>query len=571
MRASGPVRSSKAPSSVAALPLFLLAASYASAQVNGNGPYRADLRLRAGFEQVEVEDGSGGTFKNSTWTQQVFSSASGPLGSPMLGKGSVGFEYSSGDEANRFVQGTDPARRLVGYSLRGQLLPEEIRRYFTLNPSFRQTENRMEWGGMPGSKYRDTDVGGTAGLTLPNLPRFHVSYNDVKRRDDTGTSSFNQDVRSIRQRSSYVRGPFHWEYDRQIQDIGRPIGAGAETRMDTTVSSADLNYYGIKRMGVQDLFARVSYTGSEVSNNAASQTRRGAAENLYVTSRSVSRWGVNFFGRAGQSMTTDFGDGGAKFGNDLALYSRYSDKRWNVENRTQYMNSPERADSVGNRLNVGSSWYGDLLRHSFQGEEAYLFGGGQDPAVRESVLQRLALYPDRRFDVYVKHAYDGERATGGETRSRRLTFGGGGGVYPVREVTAGLDYERRRSRPQPGAARSVSDRVAMSVRSQPINRLSLQVAYIFENYEYIGASGGERTTGSLNAECSYNPLPGLTARARVNQASRSLRSGDSEPIDVALSSEYRVGRSSFSALWESRQVSTPRKFRRFNVSLTRDF
>ncbi len=550
--------------------LCLFAAAPAGAQWNGNGGYHADLRLRTGFEQVTVKD-DGNTFSNSTWTQQVFSNAGGPLGSPWLGSGSVGFEYASGDEASRFVQGADPSRRLVGWNLRGQLLPEEVRRYFTVNPSFRQTENRMEWGGMPGNKYRDTDVGGTAGLTLPNLPRFHVAYNDVKRRDDTGFSSFNQDIRSVRQRSSYVRGPFRWEYDRQIQDIGKPGDPARDLRMDSTVSSADLNYNGIKRLGVQDLFARVSYNGSEVTNNAGSQAQRGASENVYVTSQSVKRFGITFFGRAGQSMTTNFGGRGAKFGNDLALYSRYADKRWNVENRTQYTNSPARADSIGHRLNLGSSWYKNMLRHSFQGEEAYFWGGGRDAMLRDSLLQRLALHPDRRFDVYVKQGYDGSRAPGGQTQTRQISFGGGGGVYPIREASAGLDYERRRSRPQPGAPRTVSDRVALSLRSQPVNRLSLQVSYVYESFGFVESSGGDRTTGSFSAECSYVPVPGLSARARLNRAGYSQETGGSEPLDAVVSADYRVGRSMFSALWESRQVSTPRKYRRFNVSLTRDF
>ena len=76
--------------------LLLVPAGRAAAQPLDS--YRADLRLRTGYEMVEVKDGAGGSLKNSTWLQEFMSNASGPLVSPALGSGAASFEFSSGDD-----------------------------------------------------------------------------------------------------------------------------------------------------------------------------------------------------------------------------------------------------------------------------------------------------------------------------------------------------------------------------------------------------------------------------------------------------------------------------------------
>lgn len=554
---------------VAAAPL-LSALSPAAAQA---GLYNYSGKLEWKFENVSVKTPSGRT-STSMGAHAYSLNLDGPLGSPLLGTGNMGLSFQKGKNLSQVVTAGNSSQEIFGYNFGATLLPPALRRFITLSPNFSKSRNSTSWGDGALHDITDTVSGVTMGLTLPKLPAYTVTYQKLRRKDDSYVAT-NQETEVMDERAVYMKGVLRAEYQRRRQKTRDLFGNNPDSSQDTVNSNVDLNDSDFNKMGLRSYFLRVSYVG-QTNESIGKSEQKGVSTSLNLASKSVKVGKVDSYLGYLHTVSRNLVSQEQSSNGNLTLFSSYSGNRKNVNNQLQVrsLSGANGADYVASEnLSSDITILNGFVNHRFQGVESLKWGasgsGGTDLAE-----QRLSIFPAQKYDFYVDQRYSASRSAAAGAQSQTLGWGGGANWRPNDYARGNLNFQRDANSDLQTAKKTFTDAVSVKFSAEPTSDLSTSLAYAVYMSDAFPVSSRNDT---LSLDASYSLLPGLSLSGTLYRAGNrqhfALGGNDTTTasLDYNIKMLYGIGRTTVSLLYESRETSVFNAYGRFGAFLSRSF
>ncbi|MDA8244861.1 MAG: hypothetical protein M0025_12185 [Elusimicrobia bacterium] len=565
MREPRPGRPWRAGVLAASASLAVCAASASGGQYHYSG--KLDWR----FESVAVRTPAGKT--TTSMGSHVYSlNLDGPLGTPLIGNGNLGLTLQGGKSLSNVVAARKSSQELTGYNFGATLLPPPLRRFINLSPNFSRSVNKTSWGDGALHNITDAASGVTAGLTLPKLPTYSVTYQKLRRTDDSSYAS-DQETDIMDERALYMKGVLRAEYQRRRQTTRDLLGRSPDNEVDSVNSSVDLNDADFNRLGLRSYFMRVSYAG-QTNRSVGSTSQRGVSSLFNLTSRTVRSGGVKSYLGYTQGLNRDLVSKARTSNSDVTAYSSYSGSSGTINNQLQFRNidGPAGADrSVSDNLNSEVTLFNGLAGHRLQLAET-LSWGAQGARGTDLIEQRVSVYPAAKYDFYVDQRYSAARSAAAGALNQGLGWGGGVNWRPAYYARGDMSYQEDLGSDLAKGSKTRSDTVTMKFSAEPAVGLSatLICAFYSNSAELVRSRNG-----TLSLETAYSVTPALTFSGSLYRTDTRQRfrpdGGRARTVSLDYSARmvYNIGRTTLSLLYESREASVFNAYSRFGAFLTR--
>ena len=535
------------------------------------GQYHYSGKLDWKFESVAVKTPSGKT-STSMGSHAYSLNLDGPLGSPLIGTGNLGLTWQGGKSLSNVVAARKSSQELTGYNFGATLLPPPLRRFVNISPNFSRNVNKTSWGDGALHSITDTASGVTAGLTLPKLPAYSVTYQKLRRTDDSSYAA-DQETDIIDERAFYTKDVLRVEYQRRRQRTRDLLGNSPENSQDTVNSNVDLNDADFNKLGLRSYFLRVSYAGQ--TNRSAGKIRQsGISTILNLTSKTARTGKIESYLGYTQGLNRDLISKAQTSNADIAVFSSLRGSSGTINNQLRFRDAdgPNGTDhSLSDNLNSDVTFFNGLAGHRLQLAET-LSWGAQGSRGTDLIEQRISVYPAAKYDLYSDQRYSASRSAADGPQSQGLGWGVGANWRPAFYARANASYQKDLNSDLVKAQRSGAESVSLKLSAEPAAGLSTSLTYAL----YSNRSVQVRSrNGTLSIESSYFVTPAMALSGnlyRTDARQRFRPDGGrtrSVSLDYSMRMTYSIGRTTLSLLYESTEASVFNAYSRFGAFLSR--
>ncbi len=555
---------------------ILLAAGPAASQspvAPASSPIAVSASARTMFEELTLGAGAD-RVRRSVFTQSYAAAGSGPLGLPSLGRITANATFNDGDNLARLVQNGQGRQRESAFRVTGDLLPPEARAYVTVSPYVARSQYTAGAVGSPQAMQTDATVGGTVGLTLPNLPQVQVTMDRLDRTSTVAGTLPGPGTLTRHERATWARGPVRADYQRHVLTTAAAAGAGPGPATDAINGSLEFLRTGMTRGPLRD--AQVRLDGRTTGTGAAGRMERqdGGTQSARWVTQSANLGPVTAFMAWGQTATTDSLSPAIRFGQDVSLAGRLPGKGWEIGNQVQWrqaVGTVGRRGTAMNRINAqagGRRWAVEA-----QEEGGLERGGGTPGAVLAYTTHKVTWTPHTMVQTFLRQTYGATWYPRGGPLGARLATAEAGGLWRIDGV-AQLQASHQRN--YGGAAASLSlavrDETSAGLTGGPTSTVTAGVNWHMTR-DLLATGAAATPAHSVSVDGGWRPSPrtDVTARAARSLGGAGLSFNRSTATDASLSVRYTVGRLSAEGTVESRELAMIRPWQRVALSLTRTF
>jgi len=539
-------------------------------------PFRVAGELRGDYDQISVEQPSGGRKSTGFFGQSYMVNMGGPLMNDNLGSAQAVFTHTQGENLAQSVDGRGSGGfRTTGMNFSSNLLNGDVKKYITLAPFYDRRTTTAIWGDSPRTMI-DTTTGATVGMTLPSMPSVRVTRQVAGRRgtngeafaDAPGTTATN--IASL-----YKAGPALFEYSQEIRTtVGIP--GSPETSQDVITGRTSVDDPNFNQMGVKGYNTRFEYfgNGTRGSINTVGQRRVSQSGGFSTVEKEI---GVtsNYFSYS-ESVSHDLVSRSNFFSQETGLITGYRSRGLDATNRVKHQYAPPGnpwMNRVSDQQNLELGGGGLRTRYSLMTEEGYSWSGKPGSGRDNREEQRISVRPIKRVETWVQQAYSAGWSGDIPRLSSLLSGGGGASFNPVNPLDLKASYEHVRNW-FPAAARRDSDRGTGEVRVRPLDNLDFGTSYTHEVSRDAGPYENRMVTGTISFDTGWSPLEGLRTSATAQHVSRSGEgTSQMRPSNFNLMgrASYTLGQTTASLVWESQKLATASPYTRMSASLARTF